>query len=226
MKRKRGTLKFKAQDVLVLINHALSSKKFRATFAEGYNDDLTKKSDEEIAKIVKPGLWLVKDRGAYLMSNGNPGLKRYEVDAELKKRIVKSCELFKKDLIADKEFWRNDLPDFVDGMNMDAIKFAEKFFDVYLGKKEEKDVLETARILITYPDITLVRNHHVVYAKGFEGNEYDYNELRKVCGGDDFVELVDYNMMMQFKSIIENRNAKWICFDMYDMEYRIRFLYQ
>ena len=53
-------LKFKVKDLEVLVEHARSSKTWKKSFGQ---------------KKVAPALWLVKDEGAYLMSNGLPYLK-------------------------------------------------------------------------------------------------------------------------------------------------------
>jgi len=55
-----GTLTFRTADVVPLIEHALTAKDHDPAF--------------EDPKPVGPALWLVHDRGVYLMSNGMPRL--------------------------------------------------------------------------------------------------------------------------------------------------------
>lgn len=52
-------LVFATEDVKPLVAHARASKQWHKTY-------------EEVEGPAKPALWLVKDEGIYLMSNGNP----------------------------------------------------------------------------------------------------------------------------------------------------------
>lgn len=84
-----ATLSFNLKDVKELADHAKSSEEHSPVFAQildpAYAKDGTPKMSEEEMfrsgskhvdlKKVPAGLWLVKDSGIYLMSNGNPGLK-------------------------------------------------------------------------------------------------------------------------------------------------------
>ena len=68
-------LKFPADAVRDLLDHAFAASRHRLTFAERmdiYGDDVFDHQPNE-EKHGKPGLWLVKDHGIYLMSNGFPG---------------------------------------------------------------------------------------------------------------------------------------------------------
>ena len=73
-------LTFKADEIRPLIEHARRCGKHRMTYDQlldacgGDFDRADRLSDEERAELpdVGPGLFLVKDEGIYLMSNGEP----------------------------------------------------------------------------------------------------------------------------------------------------------
>lgn len=70
-------LKFPAAKVRKLLEHTLAAPGHKLTISErleifGEPKGWVVQPDEE--KRGKPGLWLVKDEGIYLMSNGTPGL--------------------------------------------------------------------------------------------------------------------------------------------------------
>lgn len=77
---------------------------------------------------IERSVFLVKDRGCYLMSAGQPGLLRTNLDA-------------------------------------------------HRGAKGDSMVVQ--------------------YAEGFHGDSYDYDELRAVCGGDDFGEPLDIDFFQR-----------------------------
>lgn len=82
-------LSFDITQARTLVDHAKSSPEHRPTFSQQFEQELWKEgvgplSDEQIFQSkgehmdpskIPAGLWLVKDQGVYLMSNGNPGLK-------------------------------------------------------------------------------------------------------------------------------------------------------
>ena len=71
------TLTFAAADVRKLIDHTLDSEFHRPTIAqrlELYGPEAWEKQPSENIE-TPPGLWLVKDDGIYLMSNGHPGFR-------------------------------------------------------------------------------------------------------------------------------------------------------
>ncbi len=61
-----AVITFRAADLRRVVEHAMASTKFRRT----YNDQFA-----GIEEVTEPMLWLVGDRGVYLMSNGDPGDK-------------------------------------------------------------------------------------------------------------------------------------------------------
>lgn len=70
-------LVFPMPEVRVLIEHAKSSKEHRLTMVERFDIFGEEKGfnyQEGEEKRGSPGLWLVKDHGIYVMSNGFPGL--------------------------------------------------------------------------------------------------------------------------------------------------------
>ncbi len=83
-----ATLSFNLKDVQELADHAKSCEEHSPVFAQildpAYAKDGTPKMSEEEMfrsgsdhvdlKKIPAGLWLVKDSGIYLMSNGTPGL--------------------------------------------------------------------------------------------------------------------------------------------------------
>jgi hypothetical protein len=77
-------LKFRLADkdgrpgVLSLLEHTNKSKLHKLTMderAEIYGEDRCGSIQRGEEKKGKPGLWLVKDAGIYLMSNGSPAMK-------------------------------------------------------------------------------------------------------------------------------------------------------
>lgn len=67
-------LMFPVAAVRRLVEHAKAAPRHRLTIAERreiYGDDVVEPQEREEEK-GKAGLWLVKDRGIYLMSNGDP----------------------------------------------------------------------------------------------------------------------------------------------------------
>lgn len=74
---KAATLKFDYAQVQELIAHTKASKLHRLTFGERYKiygEDKCMTHQEGEEERGEPGLWLVKDEGIYVMSNGLPGL--------------------------------------------------------------------------------------------------------------------------------------------------------
>ncbi|MAM83288.1 MAG: hypothetical protein CL472_01230 [Acidobacteria bacterium] len=76
-----GTLTFKVDDTLrALVAHAKSSTARKASYEQLYDETLLKEGCEPgLSESIDPdkipaGLWLVKDRGVYLMSNGQSNL--------------------------------------------------------------------------------------------------------------------------------------------------------
>ena len=73
----RITLTFDAQAVREQLDHAIAAPLHKLTMSDraelyGKHNMGHQQPDEETTG--KPGLWLVKDSGIYLMSNGSPGL--------------------------------------------------------------------------------------------------------------------------------------------------------
>jgi len=205
-KKPLGHLYFKFKDVLVLIEHALKSRKFNPIFSQAYNDNGTRKTDAEIDEILMPGLHLVKDRGIYLKSNGKPPLMRWQIEAEFKKTIMPNCKRYKKDLLAVKKYWVNKLPEFIEAQNMCPIEFASKF---------EYDKFSTPMG---------VNSCYVIFAEGFNPyiDDFDiwYKEMRRICGGDDFIELIDNASTLDLKSEVKLK-PKYIKITMYDDSYTV-----
>ncbi len=198
-----GKLIFKSSDILRLINHALGCSKFSPTFMEGNNEDFTPKTEVELKNILKPALHFIKDDGAYLMSNGCPGFKKWQVDAKFKKSIKAKCEIYKKKLLADKDYWRDRVPDYLIALSPemnDAVLFADTF--------------EGERI------IPALKHQFVVYAHGLnpKTNEYYYDDMVRICGGDDFVELIDNESMLHIKKLLEKQPRNFII-TMYPTKY-------
>ena len=70
------TLIFAAADVRKLVDHTLNSEFHKATMMqrlERYGPQAWNVQPNEHTE-TPPGLWLVKDSGIYLMSNGHPGM--------------------------------------------------------------------------------------------------------------------------------------------------------
>jgi len=202
-----GKLVFKLKDVMLLVNHSLSSKKFLETLGEAYIG-LERKTQEEIDNTVKAGLHLVKDRGAYLMSNGKPDLMRWQVDKQFKNSLKVVCKEYQKKLLLDNQYWRDKLPDYVEAnQTKDPVEFAARFG----GEKE----------------IPFLKYRYVIYAKGFNPNEVAfedwYDKLHKICGGDDFVELLDYNMIQIIKKADAHKLWKTLIITMYKDSFQIDF---
>ena len=77
------TLTFDAQAVREQLDHAKTAHLHKLTMSDraelyGEHNMSHQQPNEEITG--KPGLWLVKDSGIYLMSNGNPGLPDTETN--------------------------------------------------------------------------------------------------------------------------------------------------
>lgn len=84
-----ATLSFNLKDVKELVEHARNSEEHSPTFSQMLDpqyakDGTPEMTDEEMFKSghrhvdykkIPAGLFLVKDSGIYLMSNGHPGLK-------------------------------------------------------------------------------------------------------------------------------------------------------
>ena len=96
------TLTFDAQAVREQLDHAKTAHLHKLTMSDraelyGEHNMSHQQPDEEITG--KPGLWLVKDSGIYLMSNGNPGLPDTETnhnrDSLLKVAYAKGWELYR-----------------------------------------------------------------------------------------------------------------------------------
>ena len=84
-----GDLTFRAGDVRVLLAHARAAKEHRPSYEDLFEPDYHKggkvkekdgwpDSDNIDPTKIPAGLWLVKDDGVYLMSNGSPALLREE----------------------------------------------------------------------------------------------------------------------------------------------------
>ena len=69
-------LTFNAANVRTLLNHAYSSEFHKPTIAQRLQIYGPEAWDQQPSESIEtpPGLWLVKDQGIYLMSNGLPGL--------------------------------------------------------------------------------------------------------------------------------------------------------
>lgn len=209
MEKSKGITLFKRTDVLVLINHAINSKEFKPTIEEAYNDDFTKKSDDEIKKNVKAGLHLIKDSGVYLMSNGNPGIGLWQVDIEYKKSIKKECEDFKKSLIKNKEFWRDRVQDFVDAPKMNPFEFTQKFGEAYEGyNPTDKQYVVYAEKLNPYID----------------DRDSVWHNSRRLCGGNDFSELISYNIMLHIKTRLTIQKIEYLAIEWFEDSFHIKFI--
>ena len=71
------TLRFDTQAVREQLDHTKAAPLHKLTMsdrAELYGKDNMGHQQPDEETNGKPGLWLVKDSGVYLMSNGNPGL--------------------------------------------------------------------------------------------------------------------------------------------------------
>jgi len=85
-----AVLSFDINQVRELAKHAAESAEHSPTFSQHFekafwkegtgkltDDEIFSKRGEHLdLSKIPAGLWLVKDSGIYLMSNGNPGLKR------------------------------------------------------------------------------------------------------------------------------------------------------
>jgi hypothetical protein len=77
-----GQLKFQGAGVLRLMDHALAATTHKGDYVTAYGrfgerwlkSEVTKEEYEAWYKTLPAGMQLVKDEGAYLMSNGLPGL--------------------------------------------------------------------------------------------------------------------------------------------------------
>ena len=77
------TLKFDAQALREQLDHTKAAPLHKLTMsdrAELYGKDNMSHQQPDEETNGKPGLWLVKDSGIYLMSNGNPGLPDTETN--------------------------------------------------------------------------------------------------------------------------------------------------
>lgn len=74
-----AVLRFKATHVAAQVLHAKNCDRHKLTISERleiYGEEKGGNIQPDEDKRDKPGLWLVKDQGIYLMSNGVPGLKK------------------------------------------------------------------------------------------------------------------------------------------------------
>ena len=75
------TLTFDAQAVREQLDHTIAAPLHKLTMsdrAELYGEHNMSHQQPDEQTTGKPGLWLVKDSGIYLMSNGSPGLPNTE----------------------------------------------------------------------------------------------------------------------------------------------------
>lgn len=72
-------LTFSAADIRELVTHTKAAAQRRPSYAESLNPAFHTDGKTDDAKIP-PGLWLVKDDGIYLMSNGTPYPRRSATD--------------------------------------------------------------------------------------------------------------------------------------------------
>ena len=98
---RRGVLEFNGAEVRALIEHAVSCERFTITFEERaalYGEDKVFEPQTGEQHRGSPALTFVKDQGAYLMSNGRPGLADMGADVpgrkltEREEKMTKSGE--------------------------------------------------------------------------------------------------------------------------------------
>ena len=86
-----ATLKWNMEDLLPIIKHSMGAKDRRVTYEALFNYGFESSEDmsqEDRMRVSEACLWLVKDHGIYLMSNGRPGLPDDEDEPEGRSKIV------------------------------------------------------------------------------------------------------------------------------------------
>lgn len=131
------------------------------------------------------------------------------MDNDFKNSIQKECEDFKKSLIKDKKFWRDRVPDFVEAPQLNVFEFAQKFGQAYKGYNPTD-------------------KQYVVYAENLNPNIDDrdsvWHNARRICGGDDFGELIPYNMMLHIKTRLTISNIEYFGIEWFQDSFTIKFL--
>lgn len=112
-------LKFKASEVARIVRHALTSPEHRSAYGQEKNPG--------------PQLWLVGDRGIYLMSNGSPVDKR-DPDGESEALFVAYAEGCNPDVNEFDVWWENKRDWFGGDDGVDALPWCKAIDEQLLWK--------------------------------------------------------------------------------------------
>ena len=187
-----GKLHFLISELEPIIFHTSQQKEFNPTLSQAYDARTMEKIPEHKLKIP-PGLFFVKDEGAYLMSNSKERLYKWQVDKEFAKKMFLDCERRFKTDMADKSIWRNKLHKFATDKQLTPLEYCKKYH--FCG----------------------TTNNAVAYAIGCNPNKNEdyYETSRLICGGSDFSEfisLVDVQKIIQ--SIKTRGNSKYLTIEL------------
>jgi hypothetical protein len=182
-----GTLIFSIKDLEPIIEHSKSEKDFSKAYMQ----------EKEEA-----GLFLVKDRGAYLMSNAKKPLYKWQVpipdSAHVFKISGEASQRYRADM-KNKEMWRNRIDQFAEAKLMTPMEYCLKY------------------------NLCNVNHSYVAYAEGCnaEKDEFYYDNSREICGGDDFAEFIPLDAVVNLIKRIKEANRKFFKIQMDEKSYKM-----